>query len=242
MNNLDLSKLDLNTYGVDAVQLPENHEEMIQKVSDSLDFVNKNREELYCNKECQQNRKERELYQQYMKRKTQLLNAPALLKESERKYITFKEGSTEYENMREKQLINEINNISNELKNAYNSNYKSLELTLENYNDLGKYNTHLNELINMYNEKIKKNEQNINSTNNQNNIADRNTYYDMKKIASWKRINQTIKYIIWFLVLVYLIILVRYKKYKERFFIVGLIIGLVITILPFHTIIKYFYN
>lgn len=238
MNNLDLSKLDLNTYGVDAVQLPENHEEMIQKVSDSLDFVNKNREELYCNKECQSEKKERELYQLYMKRKTQLMNAPKLLEESEKKYITFKDGGLEYEKMREKELEQKISEIVKELTNEYNSNHKVVKMTLDNYKDLEKYNSRLDELIKMYNEKIKKLDNNITSINNENNIADRNTYYDMKKINMWSSLNNVIQTIMWVFVIVYFIIMIRYKKYKERIFKIGAVAIGVFVLFPFHTLIK----
>lgn len=242
MNNLDLSKLDLNTYGVDAVQLPENHEEMIQKVSDTLDFVNQNREELYCNKECQQNRKERELYNQYMKRKTQLLNAPKLLEESERNYITFKEGGLEYEKKREKELDQKINEITKELTKEYNSNHKIVNMTLDNYRDLVKYDTRLDELIKMYNEKINKVDTNITNIKNENNIADRNTYYDMKKINVWSSLNKIFQTIMWILVIVYFIIIIRYKKYKERKFKIGGGILVFILLFPFHILVKYIYG
>jgi len=85
------------------------------------DLLEKSSEAMSCGPTCQKIKVTEELKQKYLDAQTNMQIAPIKLEETKRKYYTYSEGPTYYENMREQELNQKIKKIS--------------ELLVENFND-----------------------------------------------------------------------------------------------------------
>lgn len=234
--------LQLNTTGLDAVLLPDGHTELIGKVNNLLNDTFES-DDLLCDKECQQNRKEEQLYQSYINAKNNLTNAPKQLEIAERDFITFTKGSMEYQQQREKQYQKKAETIIQKLTKMYNTSYDQTSLLLNKYNDQKVYDNHISELTNTYGEKVKGLQSTIENTRSKYNVANRLTEYKDKWINIWKQINTYLDRVFLFLFFIFIIISIYYKKTNTKVFKYGFTIMLVLWIIPIISIIQriYFY-
>jgi hypothetical protein len=238
MTNIpDLSKINYNTVGLDAVLLPDSHNDLVAKVNNLLNDTLSNTD-LMCNKECQQNKKEEQLFQSYINAKNNLTNAPKTLEIAERDFITFTEGGIAYQQKKEKEFSKKADTIIQALQKMYDAAYKQTTLFLNTYKDQLVYDNHITELTNTYSDKLNKLEMNVENTQSKYNVTNRLTEYKLNWIQTWKEV---IKYIHWiFLILFFTFIgiSIYYKKYNTNVFKYGFTIMLVLWIIPIFSIIE----
>lgn len=221
-----------NSFGAENIELPKEHEELVQKVGkmiDTIDYQNI----LTCDAECEKNKLERSLYENYNKAKTNLENAPKQLDQAERNYLTFSLGGLEYQEQKEEEMSQEAESLVLELTTLFEEKKRKI------YDLIGYYNSQLNSeeygrtLANDYTKKANQNMDNLENEKSKNNVADRISYYNIEWFNYWKSFHSYMAYIFLLLSIVFLSIMIVYKKYTTKLFTVGFCILVIAWYVPF---------
>jgi hypothetical protein len=229
---MDLSKMNYNTMGLDAVLFPDNkHSELVAKVNNLLNDTLVDTD-LLCDKDCQKDRKESQLYQAYVNAKNNLTNAPKSLEISERDYITFSKGGLAYHQQQENMYRKKADSIIKSLTDMYNVAYKQASVILNTYKDQVIYSDHVEELSNTYSNKVTKLKSDVENTKSSFNVANRLTEYKMGWIEIFQQINTYINRIFVILFLLFTAISLYYKKYNTKVFQYAFTIMLFLWIVP----------
>lgn len=218
---MDFSKLtEENFNGFESIKdlLPEEHQQLLGKAEEGIDYIKENQHLFGCNDDCKKNLKEQELYNKFINAEVSLEKAPDKLEEAEKNFITFKDGGLKYQKILESKNTKIANKNAKDLKDKFNDKINIIKLQLEAYKDQDIYTSNMEDLYNSYKEKIEETEkENTNIINNRN-ISNRNSYYDYQWIGFYKSVNSFIKKTFWIFFLIFTIIAVYYKKYNTRLF------------------------
>ena len=154
-----------------------------QKINDLLESTTQS---ILCGPTCQKEKVSGQLEQKYLDAKTNMLTAPIELEQSKKNYFVFKEGETYYNTMKEEELQESVNKISELLVNNFNdeiTNANTMNIYLnstlinsENTNELLEKYSQQNELL-----KVKLRERHGDILTN-----DRKTYYEVEALDSLK--------------------------------------------------------
>jgi len=244
MNNLENECRNVyNNRGFNTAKLPENNEQMVDTITKTMNYFNKNnagyiRDTLFCDKECQKERKLQSLLNNYEKSKTELNNAPINYEKSKKDYIVYKDGLNTYINDEKEKYRKEVNQTIEKMNKGYNNIYNEVELILNNVKDQEIYNKHMGELLNIYDNKIKHIDEEEKNIESKSNILNRKTFYDNSWINYWNSLTNYLQYMFWIFLIFYSIIVIYYKKYKEPYFKRHILILLIFILLPFMFLIK----
>jgi lipopolysaccharide export LptBFGC system permease protein LptF len=182
LNNIDLSKLKVNTQGYDAVELSPEHEEMIRGVGQMIDDVQKSGV-LTCDKECQRNKKEQLLYDDYLNAKQNAEQAPIVLEEAERNFYEYSKGTAQYNKLKEKEYTKDATTKANQIAKEY---LVKLENTLELYKQYQTQQTYLSNMEttkSVLQQKVNTTEKEIGDYKNTRELNDRMDIYTQDKIG-----------------------------------------------------------
>jgi hypothetical protein len=237
-NTLGSNNMEYNLQGFDQLQISPQQRQIMQQVSESLDFIKENRENLFCNEECQKNQKTDELYQAYLKAQTNLVNAPKILKDSEERYIKFTKGGSAYNQMIFDNLKKEAELNTNQLKKQFQNKINNLITTLVQYTDQYEYYSDQEDMKSLYASQKQKEENEVNSIMKENSIADRHVYYDTQWLQFWRNINYLVWIILVCIVCIYIVMGIVYKKYTDMRFIIYALILVIISVLPFAKLVR----
>lgn len=238
--NIDFTQFkEKNFNGIDSVlqSLPPEHQQLLERVNDGIDYIQENQHLFGCGKECRKNLEEEALYKQMMNAKTNLDNAPGNLEDAERKFIMFKDGGMEYQKIVEQRKQKQANINATEIASQFNDKYDKLNIMIDAYKDQNIYDEYVNELSDMYQGKVADLETENENTQNAANVANRNAYYDYQWIGFYKWVNDWLKTIFWLIFASYIVLAVFYKRYTSHHFMVGVPLMLVVGLLPFQKIL-----
>lgn len=151
--------------------------------------------DIICDSECQNSKREKQLFNDYISAKNNLESAPLQLEEAENKYFKFKYSTNEYldkatESIKQR-IKPEIQNIIDLFNNQYTSiqNLKSqdseIPVTLKN----------LGESTYILNENIEKLKENNEIADNSLNLANSKTFYAQENLQFWKSVNTVVNII-----------------------------------------------
>lgn len=170
----------MNNAGADAVTMSPEHEAMLQSVGSMMDEAKKS-DLLTCDSECQRERREQVLYDEYIRAQQVEETAPELLEQAERNYYEFSKGSEEYNKIREKHYEKEANTHIAKLRSQYEQKIKETSQLYNHYKTQQSYLNTTNNTKKMYREKIKETKGRIDDLNNKRNIHNRLDYYVNQK-------------------------------------------------------------
>jgi len=159
-----------------------------------------------CGPECQKTKILDDLYNKYINSENNLKTAPSVYENSRKNYYVYKEGSSYYNDLLEKELNNKVDNIALNLDGEFNkqiNNSKSLNKLYEN--------SVLNSEANFeyYNSLLKENAELLKNLKEQKNnilVNDRKTYYEDDEYENLKRNYNYFKIIYYILVFIFLLI------------------------------------
>lgn len=238
MSNV-LNNMEFNLNGIDSLQIPPQQRQIMQQVSDSLDFVMNNKNKLFCGESCQKDEKKDNLYQSYLKAQTNLVNAPKMLEEAERNYITFTKGGSAYNQMVYDDLKKEAKINTKKMRKKMKNMISDIHGRIIQYTDQYDYMNKINDMENMYTEQLLDEKQKVERIQKSNSISDRNTYYDTQWLEIWGNVNKLLWIILLTVTVLYVIIGVIYKQYHSSQFMIYSVILIILTVFPFVKIFRF---
>lgn len=243
--NIDLSKITEKDYkGFESIKatLPPEHQKLLDNVNEGIEYIRENQHMFGCNAECKKNMKEEALYQQFINAKVSLDNAPNNLETAERNFISFKDGGMEYQKMVERRKSEEAKINVQKMKEKFMEKYRNLKIMIDAYTDQNMYDSYVTELSDMYKDKISNLENENEKYENENNMANRMTYYNSEWISFFTWLNMILKYPFWFILILYLVLSVIYKRYTLTSFKIGAPILLLLAFIPLQKMINIWYQ
>ncbi|MBA42384.1 MAG: hypothetical protein CMF62_00055 [Magnetococcales bacterium] len=193
-----------------------------------------------CDEECENNKREKELYQKYIKAKKNKENAPELFEEAEQKYYIYKDGDYEYNIMMKDKYSDLGWKMKNKIENKYLNSYEDIERIANIVNQQSSYSRNIDSLAKKYRKDVNELDNTIDKTETKTNIANRNTYYFNQYNVLFERIH----YIFYWINIISTIVLgylfYYYNKLsinKYRYILIALVINIFI---PYKTIVEYF--
>ena len=216
LQNIDISKLKLNTQGYDAIPFSDEHEAFIQQVAGFVDSATQSKL-LTCDAECQKNEKEKLLYNDYLQAKQNSDNAPRILEDSKKNFYEFSKGDLWYQEKRESVEQNNANKLSNVLLDKFNANVNTVGILINKYKDQQLYNEHIDDLATTYKNKLQTLQTDSVKTQTDANVKNRKSYYENQKNGWIEYANHILTILYWIIVAIYmLIMLVLHKQYKNK--------------------------
>jgi hypothetical protein len=96
-------------------------------------FLNKARDAITCNPDCQRAKMAENLKQQYLNAKTNLISAPNQIQITEKNYVTFTQGKPAYDELLDRELGAKADLIVQEYKARINEEIKDIESLIKTY-------------------------------------------------------------------------------------------------------------
>lgn len=220
--NIDIDALSaklsqtVNSDQFKAMNLDPQTQEWVNNVSNLTDQL-KNSDLLTCDMECQREKQERNLYNEYVRLLDAAEKVPRELEDAERNYYVFAKGTKFYQNMEEekykKYIDEQVNTYSKKGEDSFNKintllSYLTNQVGLkDNYNTIsGNYTTVINKI-----------EDALSDASSNLNIENRNVYYDSQKIENYSVLNNVLFYVYYFMIAVLAVVLLAVKRlYKNK--------------------------
>lgn len=237
LQNIDLDEINNN---VDMMNVPDEQKDFLNQAKSHIDKL-MNDTTIGCDTECQNNKKENELYKKYMKARENEKRAPEKLETAERNYYVFSKGDYKYNKMKEKEYVSEAEKIISILKSEFKNKYDNIKLLLNNVKEQNTYNTHIDDLANTYNKNNKELEEDIQNTESSANIANQKSkYFNHYNIfINW--ISKMLYRINILMTILFVILIFISKKSSKRFYQISSFVLIVNLFLPYILIIKKIY-
>ena len=181
----------------DKNSLLENQKISQEKINELL---NQTANALICGPTCQKLKVKEELKQKYLDAQTNMMTAPIELERTKKNYYVYSEGSSNYNNMLEKELIIKSGKIAQSLGENFNDAVTDAN-TMNNYLNIALINSsYIEELLNSY---VTKNEElMLKLKDNRGDILtnDRKSFYatqELDRLELWYKIWYRIFYILY---------------------------------------------
>lgn len=197
------------------VEIPEEYTSLLENLNE---FTNMTKEKnlLTCDADCRQNLENRDLYNNFLSQKSNLINAEAMFEDAEKEYIINDKGYTYYNDIKLKEYEKEADNVIQKMNQKFKNIATLIEEKIKNNDTLNSSLENIGELNSDYVEKVANLKEEIDENENTGNIANRITYYNNKKINLWCSINSYAKIFFWIMFVSYLLVSIIYKQYNKR--------------------------
>ena len=169
-----------------------------------------------CDAECQQNKKEQDLFFDYKKAVNQLREGPRIVDQAEEKYYVYSGKSAEYEQKKAAESNREAAELAGNLKSKFAKQATILKDQDISITDLTKYKKYLFELRKKTLDELEATKAEIERISAQSEIGYRGGYYDeqdVEQTAGWSR---TFHRIYWILVALFVGIVIFKGTYTTR--------------------------
>lgn len=187
-----------------------------QQINSLLDLAS---DYVECGPECQKNKKSEELYEKYLKSQNASKMIPDEMEKNKKNYYVYTYGDSYYENIKKKELLENVSDIIDEIKTEFNS---QVENALVMYNVLQTTDPDSN-CSNHYPLVQDKINHDFNKKKNNMMVNNRETYYGSESIEKLEMWNKFWIFIYYFIVLVFLI--VCFPRTLQELIKYGLVIG-----------------
>jgi len=172
------------------------------------DLINSARDAVMCNSECQRQRKEEQLKQNYLNAQTNLTSASSQEQTAQKNYIIFTKGEPAYNDFLDNQLQEKAQIIADKYTENFNEESKKITNQISSYNGLlinfhnvvDLYTQYKNENVKLFKEL--KDESNDVLTN------ERKTYYEDQNIGRLKN------FYLYFLITIYVIFVLCFAVFS----------------------------
>jgi len=161
---------------------------------------------LICDAACQDDKREKAAYNQYIKAKRNLENAPEEFDEAEKQFYELAPNGQSYQDFKHKQAGKQIKQIVSILSKKFDQKIEEVNTKLQNYKQTGMMKKHMKELKDGYGRDINQMETEIGRYKNKMNINDRLSYYYSKQIKS-------LRYWLYYIKIIYSMLLIWWISY-----------------------------
>lgn len=187
---------------MDQNNIITQQQEMTAKINQMLA---QSSDALMCGPNCQKNRQSDKLHQIYLDAQTNIVSAPAQLKQAEKNYYTFTDGDAGYNSVLDNQLTQQVNDLGYKMQHEFDDSVDNATSLNDTYNSLS---TNYNHVLELYNDYVNENEL-LNNKIKLRGIdiitTDRKTYYETQNydgLLSWYSI---FRWIYFLLVVAYIV-------------------------------------
>jgi len=180
------------------------------------DLIKQEQELLTCGPDCQKFKKNEELKTNYINAQTNLIAAPDILKEAQKKFFMNAQGIAGYNDMIEEELKNKVDKIAKNMRVEFEENIKNAESLTGTYQTMSDQDDYLQELKEKY---VK---ENILLAGKIRNILtdivtnDRKTYYQSQNLTSsmnWYYLYAAIYAV---LLIIFLVLIIKNNNYSWK--------------------------
>lgn len=230
-SNIQKSFKEVNNGGINSnnkKSLLESQQISQQKINDLLE---KSSQALMCGPTCQKIRVTDELKQKYLDAETNLLTAPIKLEQSKKNYYIWTEGRTYYNDMKEEELNEKANKISELIEENFNNEVSSANTMNTYLNTTLKNSENTKELLKQYLEKNEELKLKLRERHGDILTNDRKTYYEvdaLNRLELWYRLFWYIYYL-----LVLVLILAMFLSPSNLTIIKKVIIVIIFVLYPY---------
>ena len=132
---------------------------------------------LNCDAKCKENMESELLYENYIRTKGQLEDAPQEFENAEKAFYTYSEGGAAYVNFKEGEAKEEVDNIAQVLSNNFEQKVREIQNRINSLESQTIAEKYMKELGESYGRDINQIDQEINNYQKKNNINDRLAVY-----------------------------------------------------------------
>jgi len=161
---------------MDLSKLSPEQQDFMNKVNTMVDKVNKN-DSIACDTDCQRSRKLQELSDIYERAKNEVTTAPHDLLVAERNYLTFKDGEIKYNQIMKKRYDKQADAIISSLSKKYVNEYEEIESLIKPIKHQQRMGGYIDDLANNYKAKTSLLDNDVENTQSDINISNRESYY-----------------------------------------------------------------
>jgi len=229
-----MSQCDANQINQLTQQLTQAQNKLKQsgQTNQFNSFINKASDAIMCNSECQQKRQSQQLKQKYINSQTNLAFAPSKVLDAEKKYISFTEGTSAYNELIDKRLLEEAQERADTFNENFNNTSQTISSQINNYDSLLLNHKNVIDLYLKYKEENVELFKQFKEETSDVFTNDRKTYYEDQQIDSLKF------YYYYFLLTAYIICVIcflifSFVRPSETRFVVRFAIFIGLVILPF---------
>ena len=220
--NIDIDALSaklsqtVNSDQFKAMNLDPQTQEWVNNVSGLTDKLN-NSDMLTCDLECQRDKQERKLYNEYVRLLDAAEKVPRELEDAERNFYVFSKGNKFYQDMKEKKYKKHIDEQVSKYSKESKDSFKKINTLLSYLTNQVGLKDNYETISDNYTSNISKIEEEISDATSKLNIENRNIYYDNQKIDNYSLLNKVLFYIYYFIVIVLAVILIVINRlYKNK--------------------------
>lgn len=163
-----------------------------------------------CGKECQEEKKINELREKYEMAQFNKMNAGHIERIAEKEYITYAKGEEGYDEYITKVLTKNANEITQNIRNFFRMNVRELQQKLNDYDNLNKNYSNIEELHEKYNDENSELFTDLKKTYSDVITNNRKTYYEDQSIQTLKNIYYILLFVYVIGVLVFAVSLIIY--------------------------------
>jgi hypothetical protein len=191
------------------------------------DLINQANQLINCGPSCSQNQTTTQLKQNYLDAQTNMISAPQQLLTAQKKYITYTEGESGYNEFLDKQLEEKADTVAKSYQTKFNDDVEIIKQKNKIYDGLV---INYNNLIDLYKKYKIENDKMIYVLKNKSSdilTNDRKTYYEDQGITTLKTYNFLLLSFYAFIVVVFLLSILLVKsnvKLSTRIFILFLMV------------------
>lgn len=231
--------LDEMNKNSDKKTLLENQQISQDKINELLE---KSSEAIICGPDCQKIKVSEELKQKYLDAETNIQTAPIKLEQSIKNYYVYTEGRPYYDNMKEEELKQKANTISQMIEENFNNEVSSANTMNIYLNTALKNSKNTEELLEEYMEKNQILKLKLRDRHGDILTNDRKTYYEteaLERLQSWYSFFWWIYYL---LVIVFLFALILSQS--DLSIIKKIVLAIIVMFFPyiFHFTNQLLYN
>lgn len=187
-------------------QIPPELTNTLNEVGNMIDQL-KQQKQIFCDKECQDNIKIENAYNEYLKAKELLDSTPRQLEEAEEAYFVLRDGPTAYMTRKKNNYINEAKDLGNLIREKINIMIQNLKPLINNIELQKKYSKKVDNLSDEIMEKLKNIKNKMDFENNEKNVANRKTIYYNQLTNFYSQINNFLFYFISILLIIYFVLI-----------------------------------
>lgn len=211
--------------------LPDEYHTMSNMITSMIDHIEEH-DLLDCDEACQQDRKNRELYNQYLKAEETKEHAPEEYEKARRAFYVHQHGKEQYKKMRQHELTEQSNQVIQDIQDTFHTRFYEVKQQDSSVKKLKSSVSHLDELIEKYKKENEAYKKNIDTLQRKNQTNERKSYYEEQRIEGYLFLYNLLIRMLWFFVLVYIVLIILGEQYKNRFYQLSALLLIVISTLP----------
>lgn len=198
-----------------------NINKLVQQINNNI---------INCGPECQRNKKINRLKEIYEDEQKRVINAPHDLNEARKNYYTYAFGDDAYDEKMMELAKYEINKLTKKLSREHQHNMKILNDNIQDLDNVYDNKDLLLELNNKYKEENNEMRSKLLQEKNNKNISDRKAVYENNEFLKLESYNYQLKFLYWFLLLIFLIIFFMKSMFMNK---KNIVLAIILIVFPF---------